>query len=262
MGGDVDSKPARRRVWQTIGCLAAAMAVAGLLLPSCNPKQADRKDYRHIDVAGLVSLMGEKQAVTVDTMSRLECMDHRIPGSLCIAFEEFEAKAPRELPKKTRPTVLYCESEDCPRARWTYEKAKGLGYEDLYILDGGLAAWKRAGNRVETLERVKRAPVVSIKADKLDAYRKERKGLLVLDIRSEDEFRKGHIEGAVNIPLYLLHRRMADVPKDVPVIVIDESGKRSFLAACYLVNNGVKDVTRLFGGMEAVGQPAQGGPRT
>jgi predicted sulfurtransferase len=34
--------------------------------------------------------------------------------------------------------------------------------------------------------------------------------------------------------------------------VIDENGKRSFLACCYLINNGVKDVIRLFGGMETM----------
>ena len=50
----------------------------------------------------------------------------------------------------------------------------------------------------------------------------------------------------------MLHKRLNEIPKNVPVIVIDENGKRSFLACCYLINNGVKDVTRLFGGMESM----------
>jgi hydroxyacylglutathione hydrolase len=230
----------------------AVTAIVALLLLSCGPQSIDKKDYRYVDPSALLSLVKDKNAVVVDTMSYLECMDHRIPGSRCIALEEFEGKSALYLPDKKRPIVLYCESEKCPRAGWTYEKAKRLGYEDLYILEGGLAAWKRAGSEIETVERVKRAPVVSIKSDKLDALMKQKKHLFVLDIRPEDAFQAGHIDGAVNIPLHLLHRRIGEVPKDLPVIVVDENGKRSFLACCYLVNSGVKDVTRLFGGMESM----------
>jgi rhodanese-related sulfurtransferase len=113
-------------------------------------------------------------------------------------------------------------------------------------------AWKRAGYEVETIQRVKRAPVVSIKSAKLEVFIKEKKDLFILDIRSEDAFKANHFDSAKNIPFYMLHKRLNEIPKNVPVVVIDENGKRSFLACCYLINNGVKDVTRLFGGMESM----------
>lgn len=56
--------------------------------------------------------------------------------------------------------------------------------------------------------------------------------------------------GAVNIPFYMLHKRLNKIPEGRPVVVIDENGKRSFLACCRLVNSGVKDVIRLYGGMK------------
>jgi rhodanese-related sulfurtransferase len=201
----------------------------------------------------LVSLMKEKNATVIDTMSYLECMDHRIPGSQCIALEELDKKLPVSLPDKKQPIIFYCESDRCPRAGLAYEKAKLLGYENIYVLEDGLVAWKRAGHEVETIQRVKRAPVISIKSAKLEVLIKEKKDLFILDIRPEDAYKASHIDGAKNIPFYMLHKRLNEIQKNAPVIVIDENGKRSFLACCYLINNGVKDVTRLFGGMESMG---------
>lgn len=201
----------------------------------------------------VVSLIKEKSAVVINTMSHLECMDHRIPGSNCIALEELDTKLPASLPDKKRPVIFYCESDKCPRAGLAYEKAKLLGYENMYVLQDGLVAWKRAGHEVETLQRVRRAPVISIKSAKLQTILKEDKNVFILDIRSEGEFKEYHIDGAQNIPFYVLHKRLNKIPKNVPVVVVDENGKRSFLACCYLVNNGVTDVKRLFGGMESMG---------
>lgn len=40
----------------------------------------------------------------------------------------------------------------------------------------------------------------------------------VLDVRPEDEFQQGHLEGALNIPLAQLERRLAELPKDREVV--------------------------------------------
>ena len=104
----------------------------------------------------VLSLMKEKNAAVIDTMSYLECMDHRIPGSQCIALEELDKKLPASFPNKSQSVIFYCESDRCPRAGMAYEKAKLLGYENIYVLEDGLVAWKRAGHEVETLQRMKK----------------------------------------------------------------------------------------------------------
>ncbi|MCX7966389.1 MAG: rhodanese-like domain-containing protein [Syntrophorhabdaceae bacterium] len=207
---------------------------------------------RYIDPLTAKNLVKEKGAVFVDTMSYLECMDHRIPGSLCISLEEFEKRSPQLLKDKTQHIIFYCESDECLRAGETHNVAKTMGYENLYILDGGLPAWKRAGFEIESIIRIRRQPVESIKFNKLEEFKKQKKNLFILDVRSEHLFKKGHLEGAVNIPLYVLHRRIKEIPKDRSVLVVDETGKRSFLVCCYLINNGIRDVTRLFGGMKEI----------
>jgi hydroxyacylglutathione hydrolase len=232
--------------------LAVAIIYILPFLISCTVAPTQKKGQNNIDPAGLVAMVKETNAVVIDTMSYLECMDHRIPGSQCIPLEELDKKLPAAIPQKEQPLVFYCESEKCPRAPLAYEKAKLLGYGNIYVLEGGLVAWKKAGHEVETIQRVKRAPVVSIKSEKLQTLLKERRALFILDVRSEDTFKANHIEGAINIPFYTLHKKLREIPKNVPVIVVDENGKRSFLACCYLINKGVIDVTRLFGGMESL----------
>jgi len=40
----------------------------------------------------------------------------------------------------------------------------------------------------------------------------------VLDVRAEDEFRQGHLPGALNIPLGQLERRLAELPADREIV--------------------------------------------
>ena len=40
----------------------------------------------------------------------------------------------------------------------------------------------------------------------------------MLDVRPEDEFRQGHLPGALNIPLAQLERRLAELPADREIV--------------------------------------------
>jgi len=67
-------------------------------------------------------------------------------------------------------------------------------------------------------------------------------GAKVVDVRTPDEFRDGAYPGAVNIPLQDLSRRLAEVPKDKPVVLYCASGARSGMAARLLRQAGYGDV--------------------
>ncbi len=75
-----------------------------------------------------------------------------------------------------------------------------------------------------------------------DAREKVAAGALLLDVRSEAEFRSGSIAGAKNIPVSSLGQRIAELDKTRPVIVFCASGMRSSSAAGYLKRNGFKEV--------------------
>ena len=78
----------------------------------------------------------------------------------------------------------------------------------------------------------------------------------VLDVREDDEWAAGHIEGAVHIPLMDVPARMGDLPEG-QILVVCKAGGRSAQAVAYLRHQGY-EVVNLAGGMlewAAAGRP-------
>jgi hydroxyacylglutathione hydrolase len=73
----------------------------------------------------------------------------------------------------------------------------------------------------------------------------------VVDVRSANEWNGGHLPGATHIPLGYLLGRLADLPRDRPVVVQCQSGGRSSIAASILERAGFRDVSNLTGGLGA-----------
>lgn len=88
----------------------------------------------------------------------------------------------------------------------------------------------------------------------------QERGEYVLDVRTDAEYREGHVPGATLLPLADLGARMNEVPKDRPVYVICRSGNRSAQASAQLVKAGYTQVFNVDGGMNAwtrAGYPAE-----
>ncbi len=69
----------------------------------------------------------------------------------------------------------------------------------------------------------------------------------LLDVRTVTEFKRGRIDGFINIPLDSLRARIDEIPKDKPVYVHCHSGLRSYIACRILQGNGY-DCYNLAGG--------------
>ena len=59
-----------------------------------------------------------------------------------------------------------------------------------------------------------------------------------LDVRTVEEYRRGHIEGFVNIPVDELRERLLELDPQKPVYVICQSGLRSYIACRILAQKG------------------------
>lgn len=79
-----------------------------------------------------------------------------------------------------------------------------------------------------------------------------------LDVRTEREFARGHISGAVNIPLDDLRERLAELDQSVSYYVNCHSGLRSYLACRILMQNGF-DCYNLSGGYRYFEMVEKGG---
>ncbi len=98
-----------------------------------------------------------------------------------------------------------------------------------------------AGGAVETTPEIDVAAAQSMLAEVKP---------FVLDARRKVEFAEGHIAGAHNIAHTRLLARVAEVPKDRPILVNCRSGARSARACSLLQKHGYR-VTNLAGGMLA-----------
>jgi rhodanese-related sulfurtransferase len=82
-------------------------------------------------------------------------------------------------------------------------------------------------------------------------------GVLVLDVREDDEWAAGHLEGSTHVRLMELGERFADLPPARQTLVVCRSGNRSAYAAGFLLQQGVAAVN-LEGGLlawHAAGRP-------
>jgi len=67
-------------------------------------------------------------------------------------------------------------------------------------------------------------------------------GAQIIDVRTTQEYHRGHIVGALNIPLQSLSKNLSKIRKDKPVITCCASGMRSASAKTFLQSHGFAEV--------------------
>jgi rhodanese-related sulfurtransferase len=82
-------------------------------------------------------------------------------------------------------------------------------------------------------------------ADRLPLAQAE--GVFLLDVRTPQEFARGHIPGAVNIPVDDLRDRLSELDASKPVVAYCQVGQRGYLAT-RILNQSAHRATNLSGG--------------
>lgn len=94
-------------------------------------------------------------------------------------------------------------------------------------------------------------PATNVRVDGTQARALVAQGATLLDVRTEGEWGARHLDGAVLIPVQELGGRLAEVPRDKPVVVYCASGARSSQAVAMLREAGYD--ARDLGGMSRWG---------
>ncbi len=116
-----------------------------------------------------------------------------------------------------------------------------VGFDDVRgWLDGGMSAWAEAGHPLDETPQL----------SSLQAHEALRDGLRLIDVRTKDEWKSGHAEGAIHIPGNELQDRLGELPKDGRLAIVCGSGYRSTVMASVLERNGFDDVSNVTGGMD------------
>ena len=142
------------------------------------------------------------------------------------------------------PLILLAEdSKQVPEAavqllRVGFERIEGY-------ISGGTQSWRVDRLPMRSLEQISvselRAALTSPAKDPIH----------LVDVRSRREWRAGHIDGAVNIPLGEVVAHAATLPQDAVIATICEGGVRSSLAASLLAQEGISRIVNVVGGFAA-----------
>lgn len=213
----------------------------------------------------------------IDVRERGEYILGHIPGSTNIPRGLLEIRLPSLIPVRSIPMAFYCD--DAYRSSLAAACAARLGYTDVHVVEGGLAAWANDGLNVaygvnvigkDYGERIAvEHQVPQITPEELGDLQ-SRKRVMVLDVRTPHEFElEGHLAGAHNVPggelpVAALAQAMGPTPPDA--IVVNCAGRtRSIVAADLLASLGLNNVMALTNGTMAwimAGKELETGPDT
>ncbi len=165
----------------------------------------------------------------IDGRSRGDFAREHIPGSLNIELDsQFSTYIGWLLPYNT-PLMLLVEDEKGRRE--AVVQLIRIGWEDINgFVDGGVSSWKTAALPTEQFEL--------IDVDVLYKRWSQRTNLTVIDVRRDDEWKEGHIPGALHLHIGDLPQHLDEVPRNQPIALICRSGHRAEMAASMIAATG------------------------
>ena len=191
-------------------------------------------------------------AVVVDCRSILAFGGGHVPGALSIPLRpEFPQWAGRMI-DPDRPALIVVE--DTRDLALVAAHLFRIGFDQVegYLHDG-MTSWQ---NAAMPLSRTEQWTVYELAARRRDP------GLVVLDVRSDEEWGKGRVPGARHIFVTHLEERAAELDRGTPIATYCGTGYRASIAASLLERQGFGHVVNVPGSWtawKAAGLPVEEG---
>jgi hydroxyacylglutathione hydrolase len=197
------------------------------------PILGERPALRRLGSAELAGRLAD-ELLLLDTRDGERHRADHVPGALYVPEgKNFAAYASFAIDPESDRRSIVLLAQDEAQAEWMRHRLAWTGIDDVigYVTD---------------LEGLTAGPVPTVAPEALDRVQDR----VVLDVRNQNEFRAGHIPGAMQLDVGRIAYRSERVPRDRPVIVHCQSGGRSPVAAAVLRAKGF-DVSELAGSFDA-----------
>jgi len=180
----------------------------------------------------------------------------------CLPLSRLEMLADDMVPRRAA-RVVWCDAGE-GLAEAAASRMQALGYADVSLLQGGIAAWEAAGYRLysgvhvpskafaEVVEHQADTPWIT--AEQLRGLQDSGADIALFDSRSYEEFHDNSIPGAISVPGAELVYRFADLVASPDTMVVVNCGgrTRSIIGAQSLIDAGVPNrVVSLKNGTQA-----------
>jgi rhodanese-related sulfurtransferase len=167
---------------------------------------------------------GEK-IVIFDVREENEYVGKHIPDAIWLPKSRFDRQDPEVLKKleaidKEIAVVTYCGAGH--RSNYVARKLREMGF-NAYNLDG-ISFWEKEGYPLVSSPKLSPSEEPSIihLEEAYENYYLLFKDVVWIDVRNEQDYREGHIKGALGIPLSGIEGRLNEIPQDKEIVLYCE----------------------------------------
>ncbi|GAM09324.1 thiosulfate sulfurtransferase GlpE [Geobacter sp. OR-1] len=190
----------------------------------------------------------EMPFVLLDTRSPKEAEKGFIKNA--VTFPVVDEKSLKTLPKKAvKAPIFVYDADGKGNSQAVAQGIVKAGYAPVLVVDGGIAAWQKAGLPVENgalATKIAYIPKPKAGEISIDNFKTLIAAIpadtILIDVRPPDEVKEGAIAGAVNIPTTEIDQRLAQLPKEKRIVAYCNSGTLAEMAYHTLKGKGYPSV--------------------
>ena len=231
----------------------------GLAAAESYAAQVAKEDgVRFLDIPALQAMVARREREPlyfIDVRIAAEYASGHIPGFRWFPGGQAVQRSDDVAVVKPCPVVFTCDGK--ARATCTASWYRQMGFAEVYVVDGGTAAWSGSGLALEQVgedvapvgfaaaqAKVSLVAPQALHADPPPA---------VIFVDSSQDFARAHVPGANWVPRGWLEFQIGSLAPshDTPIAVTCNDGRQATLAGATLKDLGYQTVTVLEGGMAA-----------
>jgi hydroxyacylglutathione hydrolase len=184
------------------------------------------------------------RAPVVDVRMAARFAEGHVPGTLNIPRNKSFLNWCGALIPGDRDFYLITDADSAEAVKLVQLDLRKVGLSRLrgYFGRDVLHEWKSRHGEMETVQQLDTQQLRKL-TDKSEVQ--------LVDVRGPDEWRRGHLPGAIHIPLASLPERMEELDPSMPVVLQCRGGGRSSIATSLLQSHGITNASNLAGGYES-----------
>lgn len=178
----------------------------------------------------------KEKYLVIDTRKAEDYKEGHIKHAITLPLDEIDQRIGELDDYKEKTVVVYGDSE--AEADEAYQKLVDNGFTDV-LSAGGYADY----------DYTTKTKVTSVSGPEFIELASTG-DYTVIDVRDEKDYNKGHLAGAINVPVDEAEELIKTLPTDKPFLTHCYSGNRSFKVADMLANEGHEVINALDGTKE------------
>ena len=225
--------------------------------------------YLEIDTLAIKVYQEKNSAFIVDARPYSKFLQETIPGAISIPDTSLVKLLGRFPINKSEKIVIFCGGYNCEKSHIIANKLVSLDYENVMVYSGGLPSWKERGLNTTAASYAEKDDEVAIVKDSFSKNGLKRgsdegsvdgewlkKQILenkvpsyiqIVDVTTPNEFKTGHIKGAINIEASKLTAKelLEKLPKNKTIVFNCTAGGRS-IDAWSKLNDEKLDISEIY----------------